>query len=160
MDLGDFEKAYHEAIAKVGDRSLRDVEPELAHTIAILERDRLGLISCGEDYRLFHERDSMNYLNPGRIVRVLLDRHYEVNGLATHKDKAEFLRNEITNKTRLGISVVAETQEQKQRCIECEWMKQIGQRKMPAMIRFDDIIKRGEWNETIEDAAYYAIMRC
>lgn len=158
-ELEDFEKEYHKSIARVGDRSLREVEPELAHTIAVLEQNKIGLISCGEEYRLFHERDSISYLNPGRIARVLLDRHYNVNGLTTPEKKGVFLRNEIINKTRIEGIAARGSPEEKQAAIEHEWMKNIGYRKMPAMIRFDEMIKSGQWNDVIEDAAYHAIIR-
>lgn len=147
---------YREAWKQVGDRMLREAPEELAHSIAVLEEYEHPL-----EIELYHQRDLAKLLKPGRIARVLLDRHYRVSGTKTPEEKTELLRKYIQFRSLFErVVLVKGTPEEKLNSMERMWMEEmdIGE-SIPVMLRFEEFMKKGNWNESLEDAAYYAIVR-
>ena len=151
---------YREAWKQVGDRMLREVEPELAHTIAVLEGKDIS-IALHPELEMYHNADMAKLLQSGRIARVLLDRHYRVSGTNTPEEKTKLLKEYIQFRSLYErVILVNGTPEEELSSMERMWMEEmdIGE-SIPVMLRFEEFMKKAQWNESLEDAAYYAIVK-
>jgi hypothetical protein len=155
MDYDKITEAHNKAWERVGERDLRDVEPDLAHEIAVLEEE--NYVVLGEMARCNHGGDAMKLLRPGRIGRILLDRHYELKGAKSAEQKESLVQELIKRDLHGFLWAGHGTPEESLNGAESYWISECYKNVHGIMVRAEQLLKRGALDEATKDLAYRGI---